>query len=302
MRTLNKSTLILFIGILAVSTASLFIRKAQTTLPSSFIAAGRLVLASLIMIPFNGKGVIGNISSISKNERVLVGLAGVFLGFHFITWIKSLEFTTIASSVILVTTTPVWVAMFSPIFLKEKITRQVVIGLLVAMLGIIVLFLFPSVSKIATRFTTKELIGNGLALIGAWMMAAYTIVGRHVRDSLPFRNYILLVYGIAALIACLFAIPDLRTTPVEFGEGLKWVILLALIPQLIGHTLFNAAVRQIPAVYASIALLGEPVGTILLAWIFIGEKPGIHDLLGGAFVIVGILLAFSKEKKNQSLE
>ncbi len=292
MKTLNKPALMLFIGILAVSTASILIRTAQQFLPSSLIAFGRLFFATLLLAPFGGKTALHDFISLERKEKVRVGLAGLFLGIHFIVWIKSLELTGIASSVILVTTTPIWVALFSPIILKEKITKSVMIGLTIAMIGILVLFLGPSGGLKFNSFDLSTIAGNFLALVGAWMAAAYTMTGRSAREKISLKSYVFLVYGISALVAFLFSIPDLDTCSSEWIAGLGWVFLLGLIPQVLGHTLFNAAVRKMDAVYASIALLGEPIGSVILAWIFLKESPGHYDLIGGFFVIVGISLAF----------
>jgi len=303
MRTLNKPTLMLFIGILAVSTASIFIRNAQYSLPSSMIAAGRLGFATLILAPFSAKQAVKDFSTLTRSGRVRITLAGIFLGLHFVVWIRSLEMTTIASSVILVTTTPVWVAMFSPFLLKEKVKREVIAGLAVALLGIVILFWGPSILSDQSAHSISGWLGNILALCGAWMAAAYTMIGRGARDTLPLRSYVFLVYGVAAIVAFLFSIPDFQEGYIVFGDGLIWIVLLALVPQVIGHTLFNQAVRQMPAVYASIALLGEPIGSILLAWFFLSEKPGIFDMVGGVFVIIGIIMSFRKKGNHiQSLE
>ena len=296
MRTLNKTTWSLFIGILAVSTASIFIRYAQGSLPSSLIAAGRLGFATLILAPFSAVQAVKDYTELSRSKRLHVVLAGIFLGFHFVVWIRSLEMTTVASSVILVTTTPVWVAMFSPLLLKEKIERSVALGLVVALCGIVILFWGPSLFADKPSDGIQSWMGNLLALCGAWMAAAYTIAGRKTRTVLPLRSYVFLVYGIAAVVACLFSIPDFQNGVLPSWDGLLWIFLLALIPQVIGHTLFNRAVREMPAVYASIALLGEPIGSILLAWFFLSEKPGVFDMVGGVFVILGILLAFRKKR------
>jgi drug/metabolite transporter (DMT)-like permease len=292
MKTLNKPGIMLFLGILAVSTASILIRNAQNFLPSNLVAAGRLIFATLILAPFTGKSALREFFSLEHKQQVRILFAGIFLGIHFLVWIKSLELTSIASSVILVTTTPIWVALFSPVFLKEKIAKNVMLGLTIAMIGIVVLFIGPSTRLQLAALDLKTLFGNFLALVGAWMAAAYTMVGRSIRNDIPLKSYVFLVYGIAALVAALFAIPDMRSYSNAWIAGLPWIFLLGLVPQVMGHTLFNAAVRKMDAVYASIALLGEPIGSILLAWIFLQEKPGRYDLIGGLFVITGILLAF----------
>jgi drug/metabolite transporter (DMT)-like permease len=303
MRTLNKPSLMLFIGILAVSTASIFIRNAQQNIPSTMIAAGRLGLATVILIPFCLKDAAEQYSKLSGKDRIQIMLAGLFLGFHFLVWIKSLELTSIASSVILVTTTPIWVALFSPLVLKEHITSKIIFGLTIAMGGIFILIIGPSYGNLQIIMTKQNLLGNFLALCGAWLAAAYTMVGRGVRDKLPLKSYVFLVYGVAGVIALLFAIRDIAQITSGYHSGFIWIFLLALIPQVIGHTLFNNAVRQMQAVYASIALLGEPVGSIILAWFFLHENPTFYDLIGGLFVLCGIFLALRRGKPEiQSLE
>ncbi len=289
----------LFIGILAVSTASLFIREAQGYLPSTLVAAGRLIFATLLLVPFTGKTAWKDFISLPAGQRLRIVLAGIFLGVHFLIWIKSLELTKVASSVILVTTTPIWVALFSPLFLKEKVAKNVILGLSIAMIGIAILFIGPTGGFQFGALSFQTLFGNFLALAGAWMAAAYTMVGRSVRDQIDLRSYVVIVYGFAALTAGIAAIPDLGGYTSEWINGLPWLFLLGLIPQVIGHTLFNAAIRKMDAVYASIALLGEPIGSIILAWIFLHEMPGKFDLLGGLCVLAGILLAFLLKKTSQ---
>jgi len=297
MKSLSKSNWLLFFGILAVSTASLFIRKAQQYLPSTLIAAGRLVIATLVLAPVCGKTAWNEIAKVNRQQRLHLCGAGIFLGIHFLVWIKSLELTSVASSVVLVTSTPIWVALFSPILLKEKVTKNNILGLLVAMLGILVLFFKQNTSTVG-KFALEDLFGNLLALVGAWMAAGYTMVGRSVRDQISLPSYVFWVYGIAAITGMLAAIPALSNYNQGWLLGLPWLILLALIPQLIGHTLFNAALRRMNAVYASIALLGEPVGSTILAWIFLNESPSTFDIMGGICVLVGILLTFLFKNEN----
>lgn len=301
------STLIgLFIAILSVSTASILIRKAQETLPSLVIAAYRLLLSSLFLLPFTIKKVIEEKHALNRSNLLLLFGSGLLLALHFTSWIKSLEYTNVVSSVVLVTTTPVWVTLFSPIFLKERQSRAFSTGLAMAVLGIIIISFSGvcqlSASGIQCMDTTnlgeaKGLTGNLLALMGAWCMAGYTMVGRKVRKELSNWSYIFLVYSVTALILLLLCLithqPLLKVT----GQDLLWLGALALIPQTIGHSLLNWALGKLPAAYVSLSLLGEPVGSAALAYLFLNERPTALEWLGAGVIIFGIYWASKPHKR-----
>ncbi|HAD07830.1 MAG TPA: hypothetical protein DCE76_11795 [Anaerolineaceae bacterium] len=292
--------LILTLGILAVSTAAIFIRFAQQEAPSLVIAAYRLGLASLILLPFSFQHARREVTGLSGSDRLRALLAGVFLAVHFAAWIISLELTSVASSVVLVTTTPLWVAIFSPLFLKERMRKEVWWGLGLAFSGGVVVAASQACvwennqvtcTSLSAFFQGKALIGNLLALMGAWMAAGYLLVGRKVRPLISLRSYTLLVYSTAAVV--LIGLAALNgysftgyTLPV-FG----WFLLLAIIPQVIGHSSFNWALRYLPATFVSLALLGEPVGATILAMIFLREVPMINEIIGGGMILAGIYLA-----------
>lgn len=290
----------LIVGILAVSTASIFIRFAQVEIPSLVIAAGRLTLASMVIAPFAVRSWQKHRVKLDGRTWGLITLAGIFLGMHFVTWITSLEYTSIASSVVLVTTAPLWVALLSPIFLKERISKWVVIGLIIALGGAIVVGIGGSCSIADGRitcqsggnwFSGRNFAGNALALLGAVLSGAYLMVGRSVRHRLSLPLYTAIVYGIASIV--LIALLFITKTPVKgyAPASYAWVIALALVPQVIGHTAFNWALKYLSAAYVSIALLGEPIGTVVLAAIFLRENPAALELLGGVLILAGITLA-----------
>lgn len=290
----------LLIGILAVSTASIFIRFAQVEVPSLVIAAGRLTLAALVIAPFAVKRWIKDRVVLDWKTWGLLTLAGLFLGLHFVTWITSLEYTSIASSVVLVTTAPLWVALLSPIFLKEKINQWVLIGLVVALSGAIIVGVGGtcafSEGKLACQglgewWSGRNFTGNLLALLGAILSGAYLMVGRSVRNRLSLPVYTAVVYGIASIVLIVLVL--VTSTPVgEYSTpSYLWVAALALIPQVIGHTAFNWALKYLSAAYVSIALLGEPIGTVILAALFLREKPAILEIVGGVLILSGITLA-----------
>jgi len=287
-------------GILAVSTASIFIRFAQEDAPSLVIAAYRLGLAGLILsVPALSRN-RSELQGLGRKRTSLALLSGFFLAIHFAAWITSLEYTSVASSVVLVTTTPLWVALFSPLVLREPIQRSVLVGLVIALVGGIIVGISDSCQvgpaglacpQLSEFFSGRAFAGDLLALLGALMAAGYMLIGRSLRPGLSLITYIFAVYGFGAvvLLGLVFALglPLAGYPPYTY----LWLLALALIPQLIGHSTFNWALRYLPAAFVSVTLLGEPIGSTILAFMFLNEVPNALKLAGGAFILVGIYIA-----------
>jgi drug/metabolite transporter (DMT)-like permease len=286
-----------FAGILFISTASIFIRFAQLEASSIVIAAGRLVIASLILVPLALIRTRQDFKSLTGKEWGKGVLSGVFLALHFAAWITSLEYTSVASSVVLVTTTPLWVALLSPLVLKERIRKWVLVGLAVSVAGGVIVglgnacqFVGGQLTCQAQRFTGGAMWGNLLALFGAWMAAGYMLMGRQLRKKLNTVSYTALVYGVAAVL--LTAVVIARAEPVfsYSGKTYLWLLALGIFPQLLGHSLFNWSLKYISAAYVSLTLLGEPIGTTILALIFLREAPTLLELVGAVLILIGIVL------------
>lgn len=292
-------------GILFVSTASLFIRFAQNEASSIVIAAARLVIASLILIPIALIKFRHEYKDLSRPDFGKAILSGLFLALHFAVWISSLQYTSVASSVVLVTTTPLWVAILSPIVLKESIRKSVIIGLIISIIGGVIVGLgnacvFDNGQIICQvqNFTGKAMLGNFLALSGAWMAAGYMLMGRQLRKKLSTISYTALVYGIAALLLLIVVV--IRAEPVfsYSGETYLWLLALGIFPQLLGHSLFNWSLKYISAAYVSLSLLGEPIGTILLALIFLRESPTLLEGVGAVLILLGIVIGSIDRLRN----
>ncbi len=289
----------LLIAILAVSTASIFIRFAQRDAPSLVIAALRLTFASLVLAPLALTRNRDELRKLTRSDLLLALLSGLFLAIHFATWISSLEYTSVASSVVLVSTGPLWVALFSPIFLKEPLTRPVLLGISLALLGGTVIGLGDSCQldgglaclPFSEFVQGKAFLGNFLALAGAWAVAGYLMIGRKLRAGMSLIPYIFVVYSIAAIVLLgIMAAAGQRPTgypPIAYA----WILLLALVPQLIGHSTYNWALRYLPAALVSITTLSEPVGSAILAYFILDERPTILTVLGGVLILAGIYLA-----------
>ncbi len=290
----------LFFAIFAVSTSSIFIRFAQNEAPSLAIAAWRLTLASLILVPIAWSKNRKEISQLDRKTLGLLVLSGIFLCFHFASWISSLAYTSVASSVVLVTTSPLWVAVLSPLVLKERLPRIVWIGLAVALIGSLIVGGGDACQMTEAGINCQglqnflhgqALYGNFLALVGAWCVAGYLLIGRWVRPYLSLLSYTAIVYGTAAvglvLLAQLAGTRMVGFQPVTY----VWFLLLAFIPQLIGHSTYNWALRYLSAAYVSVASLGEPIGSSLLAMVFLSEPPTTFEIVGGGLTLIGIYLA-----------
>ncbi|NPA07002.1 MAG: EamA family transporter [Chloroflexi bacterium] len=290
--------LVLFGGILAVSTASIFIRWAQNDAPSLVIAAYRLGLSSLVLGPWVGWRYRRVWRILDARAWGLALGSGAFLAAHFATWITSLEYTTVASSVVLVTTTPLWVALVGAWLLDESLTPGLVVGLALALVGSVIIGL-GDVCAWDGGLQCHELVGFGaralwgdiLALMGAWAAAGYLLIGRALRKRTPLLMYITLTYSVAAVLL-LLTVAVLRLPLIGYpARTYGWFLALALVPQLMGHSAFNWALRYLPASVVSVSLLGEPVGASLLAYILLHEVPSWLTLMGGALVLTGIVQA-----------
>jgi drug/metabolite transporter (DMT)-like permease len=228
---------------------------------------------------------------VSDLEWTLV--SGVVLGLHFATWISSLEYTAVVNSVTLVDTNPLWVALLAPLFLGEKPGRWAVIGLCVALGGGVLVAMSGGAGKPPTRHA--PLLGDGLALAGAFMAAIYFLIGRRLRARLGVVVYVWLVYSVAAVILVLAVIASGQQVGGLPGQAYLWMLLMGLVPQLIGHSSFNYALGYLPAAYVSLMTLGEPIGSGLLAIILLHEWPVALQLLGSALILVGIGAASKEE-------
>ena len=306
----TKSVFGLMLAICAISTAAIFIRIAQINLSSLIIATFRLLLSSLFLLPvFLLKNIPEIKQGIPVKTMMLIFFSGIFLAFHFLSWISSLEFTNITSSVVLVTTTPIWVSLISVLLLKETVNKKFWAGLLISFLGSLIISMTDqngmfTVSDHTARWSDNNLNGvvrgNLLALLGAWCAAGYVVIGKSVRKTVSTGVYIFLVYTSAALILLLMVFISGQSLGAVSPNDWIWLILLALIPQLIGHSLINWALGVLPAAKVSISLLGEPVGASLLALIFLREVPTMGEVFGAALILCGIYLALMTEKIKPS--
>ncbi len=290
----------ILVAILAVSTASIFIRFAQNDgAPSLVIAALRLTFATLILAPIALTKHLEEIKRFTLNEILLGVFSGIFLAVHFATWISSLEYTSVASSVVFVSTGPLWVALLSPLLLKEHLARTAIFGLGLSLAGGTIIGLSDaciwdaglSCPALQDVMQGRAMWGNFLALLGALTVTGYLIIGRKLRSRVSLVPYIFMVYGMAAiaLIVIMFVSGN---SPFGFApKTYGWIFLLAALPQLIGHSTYNWALKYLPAALVAVMTLGEPIGSAILAFFILNETPTLATLFGGALILAGIYLA-----------
>jgi drug/metabolite transporter (DMT)-like permease len=290
----------LIVATLAVSTASIFIRFAQTGgAPSIVIAALRMTFATLLLTPVALLRHWDEIKRFTRTEILFGLLSGIFLAGHFATWITSLEYTSVASSVVFVGTGPLWVALLSPVLLKEHISRSSIFGLVLAVIGGAIIGLSDACTwnnglacpAFDDILQGRAMWGNFLALMGAWAVTGYLIIGRKLRVGTSLIPYIFLVYGMAAVILLVVMMLSGNSPIGHDPPVFLWIFLLAAIPQLIGHSTYNWALKYMSATLVAVTVLGEPVGSAILAYFILQETPAIMTIWGGILILTGIFIS-----------
>jgi drug/metabolite transporter (DMT)-like permease len=286
----GRLLLSLGVGIIAISFASIFIRFAQDEgVPSLSIAAWRLIIASVVLLPYAWATRRDEIQSLTGREWVLLLVSGLFLGLHFVTWIESLALTSVASSVVLVSMGPLFVGLGSWLFLRERPSLALGAGIVLAAAGSVV------ISSGDLGQGKDQLLGDLLALTGAVMVAGYFMIGRKVRAHRSLTTYIALVYG-AAMVVVVAIVLVTRQPMTGFSlEAYAWLLALGLVPQLIGHSTLNWALRHLSATFVSILTLAEPIGSGILAFVILGEAVTVSTMAGGVLVLAGIYVASRAE-------
>lgn len=287
-----KPLLALVIGVFAISTGAIFARFAQEDGASSLIVAtGRLSIAALLLSPIVFKQYRHELKQLRFFDLVLTFASGFFLSIHFVAWLSSLEYTSVVNSTVLVTTSPLWVAILSPFLLRDRLSRWVILGLVLAFSGGFLVSVTGKAGDPPTR--PDALLGNSLAVLGAVMIAFYLLIGRQLRVRLSVIPYVWLVYSATALILLVTSIISGETAQISHlpTSVFLWLLLMAIIPQLVGHSAFNYALGFLPATYVSMMTLGEPIGSGILAIILLGEWPTVLQVVGAALILTGIAVA-----------
>ena len=285
-------------AVLIVSSAAILIRVAQAEGVNSItIAAWRLTIAAVLLWPLVWAKSSAEICALKKRDWLLGGTAGIFLALHFAAWISSLGFTSVASSTALVTTNPIWIALVSWLFFREQLGRWLVFGIVAAILGSALIFLSDA-RLVEGSGGSNPMLGNALAVVGSLTVCGYLLIGRRLRKTMSLLPYIWLVYSSAAVALLLTAV--LSGAALSGFSSLAWVCLIALAlgPQLLGHSAINWALKHVSATFIAITILGEPIGSALLAWLIFGERFAPLQLTGFAMLLAGIYLAARGEGRS----
>ncbi len=269
-------------GVLAVSTASLFVRL--VTAPPLAVTFWRTAISAIAFLPFFAFPAIRRQwCAIPAKSLIVICAASSFSAIHNIFFVLSLKFTSVAASVILVNTHPILTAFLGHLFIKEKVTARAALGLVGAMAGAAIISISHG-GNISLR-------GNLFALATALFMAAFILCARRLRQRTPILPFMFAVKSASSvyllLLVAVFAVPLIGFDVASW----RALLLLGLVPTFIGHTVFNYSVGYLRAYLVALALVGEPVGATILAVIFLGEIPSLQTMIGGLIVLVSILVA-----------
>ncbi len=282
--------LILSLGVVAISFGAIFVRLAEA--PALVTAAYRVGLASALLVPAACFRSSGELAGLGRRDVGLALLAGFFLALHFATWIASLDYTSVANSVVLVNTNPIWVGLLGPVLTKERLHRRTVGCILLSVVGAFIIGWGD--------FTTggSALYGDALAVAGSVCAACYLLIGRNLRARVSLLTYIFMCYGSAAVFlwAAVFSLQlnytgFSATTWAAFGG-------MAVFSQLVGHSSYNWALKWLRTSTVAISLLGEPIGASILAWMIFGEALTIAKLIGGGLILAAIYMIAREEVRQ----
>ena len=284
-----RQLLVLVAGVIAISWAAPLIRLAEPA-PALTIAALRLVVSAPPMIALAATRRARAASPLGRRDLGLLVVSAVALAAHFAFWVESVQRTSILASVVLVTMQPLFVAIGAWLFLGERPSRAVSVGIALGVLGAALL-----VGQGASDGGT--LTGNLFALIGGVMSSVYLVVGRGVRARLSTATYGAVVYSITAVILMALVLATGTQVGGLPASAYWFIVLLALVPQLIGHNAMNWALGSLSAAVVAVAILGEPVGSAIIAAVVLDEVPTVIEVAGGAVVLAGVYVALRGERR-----
>ncbi|MED3662902.1 DMT family transporter [Ureibacillus sp. FSL K6-8385] len=270
------------IGMISISFSAIFVKLAQAE--SGAIAFYRMLFTVLILLPAFIKNRLHELKLLYQRDWLFSTVAGIFLAFHFIFWFESLRYTSVASSTVLVTMQPLFAFIGTYLFFKDSITMKTLLSGVIAILGSVL------ISWGDFRLSGNALFGDILALIACVLVTAYFLFGQEVRKRVSLITYTMVVYSISTI--CLFFYVFIKGE--SFGPyplmTWVWFLLLAIIPNLLGHSLFNWSIKWVSTNVISIAVLFEPIGASILALFIFGEKLTASQIIGGLIVILGLML------------
>ncbi|MET4563481.1 drug/metabolite transporter (DMT)-like permease [Lysinibacillus parviboronicapiens] len=279
----------IFIGVVSVSLSAIFVKLANEE--AGIIAFYRMLFSVIIMAPLFFWKYTAELKQLSKRDWLFSSIAGVFLSFHFILWFESLNYTSVASSTVLVTLQPIFAFVGTYFFFKEEITVKTIFAGAIAIIGSVL------ISWGDFKLSGTAFYGDILALIACALITAYLLFGQDVRKRLSLVTYTMIVYVVSTITLFLYVVIKGESFGPYSTIDWIWFILLAIVPNLLGHTLFNWSIKYVSTNVISIAILFEPIGAAVLAIFIFQEYLIATQIIGGLVVIFGIILFVIDDKK-----
>ena len=279
----------IIIGVISVALSAIFVKLA--TADAGVIAFYRMLFTVILMLPLFLLKYRKEVFLLTKKDWIFSTIAGVFLAFHFILWFESLNYTSVASSTVLVTLQPIFAFAGTYFFFKEKLSFKTILSAVIAIAGSVI------ISWSDFQLSGTAFFGDMLALAACALITAYLLFGQEVRKRLSLITYTFLLYSISTVTLFFYVLIKGESFGPYSTSNWIWFFLLALIPNLLGHSLFNWAVKWVSTNVISIAILFEPVGASILAFYILHEKLSAAQITGGIVVIAGILLFVIDIKK-----
>lgn len=270
------------IGVISVALSAIFVKLA--TADAGVIAFYRMLFSVLLMFPIFWMKYRWEVKDLKRKDWIYSSIAGIFLAFHFIFWFESLNYTSVASSTVLVTLQPIFAFAGTYFFFKERLSIKTILSAVVAILGSFI------ISWGDFKVSGSALYGDMLALIGCALITAYLLFGQDVRKRISLITYTFIVYSVSTVTLLIYVLIKGESLGPHPSADWFWFIMLALISNLLGHTLFNWSLKWVSTNVISIAILFEPVGASILAYYVFQETLSISQITGGIVVIMGILL------------
>lgn len=282
----SKTYLILFGGVFALSTSAIFVKVADA--PSAVIAFYRLFIAGAALFPFFllSAKCRTEFRSLSKSQWIQIIAAGLFLALHYVLWFESLNYTSIASSTVIVCLQPLFSLWLEKFISKKKIKSTAVIGCFIALCGCFVIGLGD------LQVSGKSLLGDLLAFVAAGVISLYFFVGESVRKDITAVTYSTLSYLISAVILFLYIMMQGNALGGYTAQSWQAFVGLALISTIGGQFIFNLLLKKVPASAVTMAILGEPIGTCILAYLIFHEGIALQQFIGILIIMAGMGVFF----------
>ncbi|MFK4784527.1 DMT family transporter [Fusobacterium sp. MFO224] len=283
---------ILILGTFALSTSAIFVKLSDA--PSSIVAFYRLGFTFLMLFPFvfTNKKNLKQVRELTKKQFLIGGASGIFLSLHYLLWFESLRFTSVASSTVIVTLQPVFAFFASALIFKEKFSKQAIFGALISIVGCII------IGWGDFQISGTALIGDLMAFIAAGVITAYFFVGQILRKEIDVVPYSILGYGMSSVILFIYSILT-RASFFNYSKLTWWCFLgLAFISTVLGQVIFNWLLKWVSASTVSMSILGESVGTCILAYFVLGEVLTLKQFIGILIILSGLVIYFIDNKKK----